>query len=153
MCPRAGLFSPTALEGLKVSSQPFPEPLLQLWRQAGVGSVMGSQTWPWEVSPGRTIPKDILPRGPEVHLDSPVSVVSPQVRVLLATVNKAMCLHSWGWVARGPLSLLLWVRRGRSCESVGVAKINTLLLCPINLTSVRGWLYPPVLPFNGFRWQ
>lgn len=35
------LVSPTAVGGLKVSSQPFLEPLLQLWRQAGAGSVMG----------------------------------------------------------------------------------------------------------------
>ena len=66
----------------------------------------------------------------------------------------SITLHAHPWAARGPLSLLLWLRESSGCESVCVAKrINTLLLCPINLSSAGGWLYPPALQFNGFRSQ
>lgn len=83
-----------------------------------------------------------------VHLGSPVSMTSPQTCVLLCVLVLLRLGCTWSPL----LPLLLRVRKGRGCESVCVAKrINTLMLCPINLLSVRGWLYPPVLQFNGFR--
>lgn len=154
MCPRAALVSPTALGGLKVSSQPFLEPLLQLWRQAGGGSVTGKLELGMGDVPWQNNPWALLPHVLEVCAFGQLCDhgVIPNVCAVGRNVNKAESSRSWGWAACDPLSLLLRVRKGRGCESICVAKrINTLLLCPINLSSVGGWRYPPVLQLNGFR--
>lgn len=157
MCPRAGLVSPTALGGLKFLHSLSSNICCSCGGRRELGASQGSRSWTWGTSPGRTTPGtpgDVLPHGPEVcTFGQPCEHgVTPNACAAGHSANKAASLCSWGWAAHGPLSSLLRVRKGRGCESVCVAKrINTLLLCPINLSSVRGWLYPPVLQFNGFR--
>lgn len=87
MCLRAGLVSTNTLSDLKVSLQPFLETVMQLKRQAGVGSVIGkvelstgdvSCQQPWEPL-GICYSMDLRC----VHLGSPVSMASSQICVLL----------------------------------------------------------------------
>lgn len=87
MCLRAGLVSTNTLGDLKVPLQPFLKTVVQLKRQAGVGSVTGKV----ELGTG-----DVCSQQPQephgicysmdlrcVHLASPVSMASPQICVLL----------------------------------------------------------------------